>query len=82
MATILQAFYAGIMQFFLGWEGELNAEIIETAEKHDVNHIYMGKHKQPAYKRVLMGDTAESVIQYSRIPVFLIDNGKTAKANA
>ncbi len=53
-------------------------EIIQAAEDHKADYIYMGKRNYPVYERLLLGDTAQSVVEHSSIPVILVvkENGE------
>lgn len=60
-------------------KGTPSITILELAEEHRVDYIYLGKHNQPTYKEVLVGGTARNVIQNSPVPVILIEKEKNAQ---
>ncbi len=45
--------------------------IVQTAQEYKADYIYVGKHNQPLHKKILVGDTAESVMELSPVPVIL-----------
>ncbi len=62
-------------------EGNPAESIIETAERHNVDYIFMGKRGQQNHlEKLLLGDMTEIVIRNSEIPVILIEeNGNVDK---
>ncbi len=58
--------------------GSPTRQIIEAAEEHKADYIYMGKRNHPVYERLLLGDTAQGVVENSSVPVILVarENGK------
>jgi len=53
-------------------KGSPPRKILELAEEYKVDYIYMGKRNYPVYERLLLGDTAQSVVENSPVPVILI----------
>ena len=47
-------------------------EILKSAEKHEVDYIYLGKHND-GINRIFVGDVTESVIKNTTIPVILFE---------
>ncbi len=59
-------------------------KILELAEEFKVDYIYMGKRNYPIYERLLLGDTAQSVVENATAPVILItgsDNKESYSLN-
>jgi nucleotide-binding universal stress UspA family protein len=52
--------------------GKPSKQILEAAEKHDIDHIVMGSHGRSGVERVLLGSVAETVTRRSPIPVTII----------
>lgn len=46
--------------------------IIESAEKHEVDYIYLGKHNYK-HEHLLVGDVTEAIIKNTSVPVILFD---------
>ena len=57
-------------------DGSPARHILDVAETHQADYIYLGKHNQSPLERVLVGDTARSVVQGSGAPVILIEGEK------
>lgn len=53
-------------------KGTPTKQILELAEECKVDYIYLGKRNYPVYERLLLGDTAQSVVENSTVPVILI----------
>ncbi len=53
-------------------EGSPANEIIDFAEKNDIDLIIMGSHGKSAIQRFLIGSVAEKVVKYSKIAVLVV----------
>jgi nucleotide-binding universal stress UspA family protein len=53
-------------------EGSPAVEIIDFAEKNDIDLIVMGSHGKSAIKRFLIGSVAEKVVKHSKIEVLVV----------
>ena len=53
-------------------EGSPAVEIIDFAEKNDIDLIVMGSHGKSAIQRFLIGSVAEKVIKHSKIAVLVV----------
>jgi nucleotide-binding universal stress UspA family protein len=53
-------------------EGSPAVEIIDFAEKNDIDLIVMGSHGKSAIKRFLIGSVAEKVVKHSKIAVLVV----------
>jgi len=56
-------------------KGTAAQTIVETADNIGADYIYLGKANRRGLKRVLVGDTANEVINHTEIPVILVDEG-------
>ncbi len=54
-------------------EGPPAKNILEAAEECRADYIYMGKRNYTAHERLLLGDTAQSVVENSPVPVILVE---------
>ena len=59
-------------------EGSPANEIIDFAEKNDIDLIVMGTHEKTELQRFLIGSVTENVIRHSRKPVLVI-RGETVE---
>jgi nucleotide-binding universal stress UspA family protein len=53
-------------------EGSPAGEIIDFAEKNDIDLIVMGSHGKSAIQRFLIGSVAEKVVKHSKIAVLVV----------
>jgi nucleotide-binding universal stress UspA family protein len=53
-------------------EGRPSVEILDYAQKHDVDLIVMGTHGRGAVGRALLGSVAENVIRQAECPVMVV----------
>ena len=53
-------------------EGSPAVEIIDFAEKNDIDLIVMGSHGKSAIQRFLIGSVAEKVVKHSKIAVLVV----------
>jgi nucleotide-binding universal stress UspA family protein len=59
-------------------EGSPAEEIIDFAEKNDIDLIVIGTHGMSGFQRFLLGSVAENVIRHSKKPVLVVRR-KTAE---
>ena len=59
-------------------EGSPAGEIVDFAEKNDIDLIVMGTHGKSAIQRFLIGSVAENVVRHSKKAVLIVRR-KTAK---
>lgn len=52
--------------------GHIGQEIIYTAEKVNADLIVMGSHGYSGLQRVMLGSTAEYILEHSKIPALII----------
>lgn len=52
--------------------GNPSRTIVEYADEHDVDLVVMGSHGRSLVSRVLIGDTAQTVIQRASVPVTVV----------
>jgi nucleotide-binding universal stress UspA family protein len=57
-------------------EGEFAKQIIEVATIEKVDVIVMGTHSHQWLEKILLGSTAESVIEISKIPIVIVPTKK------
>ncbi len=57
-------------------EGHPSNEIIDFAEKNDIDLIVMGTLGKTGLDRFLMGSVAENVIRHSKVPVLVVHSEK------
>ena len=53
-------------------EGDPARTIIEDAHEHEVDLIVLGKRRHPVLERLLVGTTAQSVVEQTDIPTLLV----------
>lgn len=53
-------------------EGNVASEIVDFAEKHDIELIVLGTHGKTGIQRFLIGSVAENVVRYSKKPVLVV----------
>lgn len=53
-------------------EGNPAVEIVDFAEKNDIDLIIMGTHGKSGIQRILIGSVAENVVRHSKKPVLVI----------
>jgi nucleotide-binding universal stress UspA family protein len=53
-------------------EGNPANEIVDFAEKNDIDLIVMGTHGKSGIQRFLIGSVAENVVRYSKKPVLVV----------
>lgn len=58
--------------------GDPAGEIVETAEKEQVEMIVMGTHGRTGLKRLLMGSVAEAVVRRAKCPVLSLKQAQPA----
>ncbi len=66
---------ADIPHEFLVIRGTPAQTIVEVSVRLEADYIYMGKANRRGLNRILVGDTADAVINHSEIPVILVDEG-------
>jgi nucleotide-binding universal stress UspA family protein len=54
------------------WEGHPSTEIINFAEKNDIDLIVMGTLGKTGLDRFLLGSVAEKVVRNSKVPVLVV----------
>ena len=57
-------------------EGDIHDEIIEFAEKNDIDLIAMGTHGASGYRELFVGSNAQRVVTVSEIPVLTVQKQK------
>jgi nucleotide-binding universal stress UspA family protein len=58
------------------WEGHPSTEIINFAEKNDIDLIVMGTLGKTGLDRFLLGSVAEKVVRNSKVPVLVVQSGE------
>jgi nucleotide-binding universal stress UspA family protein len=58
------------------WEGHPSTEIINFAEKNDIDLIVMGTLGKTGLDRFLLGSVAEKVVRNSKVPVLVVRSGE------
>lgn len=58
-------------------ESSTSPEIVEYAEKMDVDMIIMGSHGRSGIKRWILGSVTESVVQQAKCPVLVVYGART-----
>jgi len=53
-------------------QGDPKDEIIQFAERRDVDHIVMGSRGRSGMSRLLLGSVAETVVRHSHVPVTVV----------
>lgn len=53
-------------------EGKPAIEIVDFAEKNDIDLIVMGTHGKTGIQRLLIGSVAENVVRHSKKPVLVV----------
>ena len=78
LAEVVNAIAVDIRTDIMIESGLPSRAIVQTAQDHNADYIYVGKHNQPIHRKILVGDTAESVMELSPVPVILTgQNGST-----
>ncbi len=57
-------------------EGEFDQQIMETTKNYKADMIVMGTHSHQWLEKILVGSTAESIIQISQIPILVVPTNK------
>ena len=52
--------------------GEDSRSILEYADEHDVDRVYVGSHGRRGVARILLGSVAETVVRRSPVPVTVV----------
>lgn len=53
-------------------DGDPAREIVDYAEDHDVDHVYVGSHGRTGPTRLLLGQVAELVVRRAPVPVTVV----------
>jgi len=59
--------------------GEIAKTILETAKELKVDVIVMGSHSRKWLENIIMGSTAENVLEKTSLPLFIIPTKKQAE---
>jgi nucleotide-binding universal stress UspA family protein len=52
--------------------GKDTSAILDYADEHDIDHIYIGSHGRTGLSRVLLGSVAESIVRRAAVPVTVV----------